>query len=319
MGRGDSLSRQWKLFEILEERREISVPEIARELGYTVRTVYRDLLVLEDLGVPIYQQRAGRRARWRVVEGNRRRLALTLSWSEMLALSAGEKLLSGMAGTVFHESALRALDKVRAALPKELLARVDAGRALSAEVGPARDYAARDGSIRRLIEAIEKRETVRLEYRSRGKRAAEVRLADPYHLHIQAAALYLFAWCHAHGEVRTFLVDRIGQVEGTGQVFARKEGFSARDRLQGTFGPWHGKAEKVRLRFSAEVAPFVAERKVHPTQQAQWRDDGTLDVTLSVPLAPAVIRWVVGFGADARVMAPRKLAQRVRRVHEGAI
>src|SRR5690242_3262947 len=99
MGRGDSLARQLSLIQLLEERREVAVNEAARELGFTPRTIYRDLAVLERVGVPLYQDRAGMRARWRVVEGYRCRLALSLTFAEMLALSAGRDLLAGLAGT----------------------------------------------------------------------------------------------------------------------------------------------------------------------------------------------------------------------------
>ena len=66
---------------------------MATDLGYTVRTVYRDLQVLERVGVPIYQERQGRRARWRVMEGYRRRLSIILSWPEMMVLVLGRNLL----------------------------------------------------------------------------------------------------------------------------------------------------------------------------------------------------------------------------------
>src|ERR1700730_3138413 len=80
MSRGDGLARQLQLMQMLEHRQEIVVPEVAAQLGYTVRTVYRDLQVLERVGVPIYQERRGQKARWRVMEGYRRRLSITLSW-----------------------------------------------------------------------------------------------------------------------------------------------------------------------------------------------------------------------------------------------
>src|SRR3954471_14180548 len=134
--RGDSLARQLKLIQIFDERREVAVPEIARELGWTPRTVYRDLSVLERVGVPIYPERRGARSRWRVVDTYRRRLSITLSWPEMVALTAGRDLLAGSSGSFFHESAIAALDKIRSALPEELVRRADAmGKSLSAATG----------------------------------------------------------------------------------------------------------------------------------------------------------------------------------------
>jgi len=73
--------------------------------------VYRDLQVLERVGVPIYQERQGRRARWRVMEGYRRSLSITLSWPEMMALvlgrkrKRGKKLERGVPGAAHVEAA----------------------------------------------------------------------------------------------------------------------------------------------------------------------------------------------------------------------
>src|SRR3954454_21125674 len=132
MPRGDSLARQLKLMTMLEDRQELAVCDAARELGYTTRTVYRDLAVLERGGVPIYQDRTGTRARWRVVDGYRRRLSVSLSWSEMLALALGGKLLAGLTGTPLAAGWVSALQNLATALPSELEKRGSrAGRSVS--------------------------------------------------------------------------------------------------------------------------------------------------------------------------------------------
>ena len=69
---------------------------------------------------------------------------MTLSFSETLALTAGRDLLAGLAGTFFHEAAISALEKIRAALPAQLLARSDAAADLIvADKQPSRDYRGR--------------------------------------------------------------------------------------------------------------------------------------------------------------------------------
>lgn len=126
---------------MLDERKELSVEHAAAELGCSRRTVYRDFLVLSETGVPLYQEPEGRRVRWRLVDGPKRRLSITLSFSEMLALTAGRDLLAGLTGTFFHEAAISALEKIRAALPEPLLSRADASAELvMADKRPLRDY-----------------------------------------------------------------------------------------------------------------------------------------------------------------------------------
>ena len=319
MPRGDSLARQLQLLQLLDERRSVAVAEVAGELGYTSRTVYRDLVVLERVGVPIYREADGRRARWRVVDGYKRKLAVTLSFSEMLALTAGRHLLSGLTGTLFHEAAVTGLEKIRAALPAPLATRAEAAAPrFSASGHGGRDYSRKRLVVERLVDALERHETVRLRYRKPGHPRAEERRVDPYHLHLHAGGLYVLGWCHRSRGVRTFLVDRADEVVSTGEPFEVREAVSLGNLVHGAFGPWSGPSERVALRFGRRVARFVAERQVHSSQVSQWRSDGALDVTLQAPLSPALEAWLLGFGADVEVRAPAKLAARLRDEHARA-
>jgi proteasome accessory factor B len=315
MSRGDGLARQLQLMQMLEHRQEIAVPEVAAELGYTVRTVYRDLQVLERVGVPIYQDRRGRRARWRVMEGYRRRLSVTLSWPEMLALVAARKMLEGVSAPALSDAAGSAVAKVHGALPREVAERAERFEAiLSAQPGTAHDYRGKSEVLRTLIDAIERQESVRLHYRKPGERMTE-RLVDPYLLHVQAGALYLIGLCHQRNAVRTFLLDRVVEAARTHALFAARAPFAV---LQGALGPWEGAPQRVCLRFEAEVAQLAAERRVHPTQTMQWRSDGGLDVELRAPICPPLLTWLMGWGGQVQIISPASLADRVRRAHERA-
>lgn len=319
MSRGDSLARQLQLMQILETRRELVVPDVAVELGYTQRTVYRDLAVLERIGVPIYQERLGKKARWRVVDGYRRRLSITLSWPELLALTMGRKLLSGLEQTPLATAAESALKKVSSALPAELLARAErAAVHVSGTMGAEHDYGAKSDAVRSIVDAIERQETIELHYRKLGHRAAEERLVDPYLLHVQAGAVYLMGFCHRRNSVRTFLLDRVRTARQTGALFGARAPFTQSAVLQGALGPWEGEPKRILLRFDAEVAELVAEGRVHPTQKSQWTSAGELDVELRAPVCPPVMTWLLGWAGHVRVLAPVSLAQRVRREHERA-
>jgi len=63
-----------------------TVDEAARELGCTVRTVWRDLTVLQKANFPLYDDKDGRRVRYRLVDGFRAELAAPFTLSEVVAL-----------------------------------------------------------------------------------------------------------------------------------------------------------------------------------------------------------------------------------------
>ncbi len=305
---------------MLDEERAVSPTAAAKELGVARRTIYRDLMVLQEIGMPLYQESDKGRPRWRLVEGPRRRLSVTLSWSEMLALTAGRDLLAGLAGTFFHEAAITALEKIRSALPPELGRRAEASAGvLMSDPQAPRSYRNHGDAARVLAEAIERRETVVLEYRKLAARAFSHREVDPYHLHIHAGALYVIGWCHERKAVRTFLLDRAGAVRPAGRTFERRSDLALASVLQGDLGPWSGPQQAVELGFSPDVARLVAERKVHPSQKTQWRSDGGLDVTMLVPVTPWFERWLLGWGAAVDIRTPKTLRRKIEGLHRDAI
>ena len=314
------MARQHRLMRILDERRQVSVSAAAQELGCDRKTIYRDLHVLEAIGVPLYQEERGPLSRWRVVDGPKRKLSLTLSWAEMLALTTGRELLRVFAGTFFHDAAVTALDKIRAALPNEMAARARVAADVIVTGGHAsRDYRGRADMIHTLAEAVRYRQTVRLTYQKLTAKRQADRLVDPYHLRVQAGALYLHGHCHRRRKPRTFLLDRATAAVPTGAVFARRADVDLSSLSQGDLGPWSGRARAIRLRFSPAVARLVAERRIHPSQTSQWRQDHFLDVELSAPVSPALEQWLLGWAEQVEILAPAALRTRVRRRHLAAI
>lgn len=326
--RGEAFARQLRLLALLEVRPEgVELEEAAGELGARRRTVYRDFRVLEDAGFPLTSERDGRRARWRMMQGYRHRLQLSLSWSELVALMAARQMVSGLAGTMLHDGAASALEKIRATLPKALADRLRASELLvSAPVG-GRDYHSRGELVRRLVEAIDRRQTVEARYRSRGARgrlpgsarSGTARKLDPYHLHMAEEGIYLIARCHRGGEVKTFLADRFDEVRPTDEHFVRPEGFSAEQLLRPSFGMWSGRPRKVRFTVARELADLVMERKVHPSQVAQRRNDGSVEVRLDVALGPPLVNHLTGLGAAVSEIEPKELREAVLRAHRDAV
>src|SRR6266536_1870286 len=81
MPRGNQLTSQWRLLQLVDRPAGVVVDAAARELDCTARTIWRDLQVLQAAGFPIYDERMadGRRSVWRVEDGFKRRLPLKLS------------------------------------------------------------------------------------------------------------------------------------------------------------------------------------------------------------------------------------------------
>jgi predicted DNA-binding transcriptional regulator YafY len=313
------------LLALLEGRREegVEIDEAAEALGARRRTIYRDFEVLEQVGVPLTSERDGPRARWRIMQGYRHRLQLSLTWSELLGLLTAQRAIAGLAGSTLHDGAASALQKIRATLPKGLGDHFRSSDGLVSTQEGGRDYRARGELIRRLVQAVDERLTVEARYRSRtaeGSRRSALRKLDPYHLHIAAGeSIYLLARCHPGSEVKTFLVDRFDEVRLTEQRFPAPEDFLPHRFLASSFGMWSGRPRKVSFTVATELADLLMERKVHPSQVAQRRSDGSVEVRLEVALGPPLVRYLMGLGAAVSEIEPKELREAVRKGHRAAL
>ncbi len=321
--RGDAFARQWRLLALLEARPDGLEPdEAAEQLGMLRRTVYRDLRVLEDAGVPLTSARDGRRARWRILQGYRHRLQLSLTWSELFALMVARRGIVGFAGTMLHDGAASALDKIRATLPRDLAERFRAADGLVSAPAGGRDYGARSETVRRLVEAVSGRETIAARYRSRtgGRtRPKAERKLDPLHLRIAEDGIYLLARCHRSGRAKSFLVDRFDEVRLTGERFHPPAGDPPEHLLRAAFRMWSGRPRKVRFVVAPEVADLLMERKVHPSQLAQRRGNGSVEVQLEVAIGPPLVNYLTGLGASVTEIEPSDLRDSVVRAHHEAL
>jgi predicted DNA-binding transcriptional regulator YafY len=125
-------------------------------------------------------------------------------------------------------------------------------------------------------------------------------------------ALYLIGWDEARKARRTFKLERIVEATLTPETFQPD---AAWDPVSAMRDGWDIIAdqpvETITLRFSPAVARRVAETTWHPSQKLEWHDDGSLTWQGRVAGTHEIRIWILGWGADAEVLAPRSLRDSV--------
>src|SRR5688500_13299220 len=127
MPRGDQLSRQWRLLQLIDRPQGVTVDDAAAELGCAVRTIWRDLKTMQTAGFPIYDDKGadGPRSAWKVTESFKRSLPLKLTMSEVIALSLSQDLLAPAGVSALGPAVTTAFDKVRAVLHRDALKSIE--------------------------------------------------------------------------------------------------------------------------------------------------------------------------------------------------
>ena len=113
-------------------------------------------------------------------------------------------------------------------------------------------------------------------------------------------------------EPSTFAVSRIRKIRETGRHFDLPKGFDADAYVQKLFGISGGEQVlDVRLLFSKEVSGYVRERIWHPTQQIIKRRGGSIELRLRSAGWKELVRWILSWQPDVKVLAPKELRERV--------
>ncbi|HVQ78092.1 MAG TPA: transcriptional regulator [Candidatus Binatia bacterium] len=313
MARGNQLTRQWQLLQLLDRAAGVSVEDAARELDCTVRTIWRDLRVLEAAGFPIYDeaQADGRRSIWRIQESFKQRLPLRLSLSELAALLMSRDLATAVGPASPAISA--AFEKIAGVLSRDALALIDrmrevvGVRAMGAKLqAPAAEH------LRVIQEGLVGRRRLRMTYQSMSRDELTDRRVDPYHLTLFEGGFYLVGHCHLRGDVRIFAVERIRDLDILAVRFTPPASFDVSRYLEGAWGILRGDIVTVRVVFSRDVGRYVKDRLWHPTQRVREREDGRVEMTLRVADTLEVRRWILGYGPGAEVLEPAALREALR-------
>ncbi len=290
--------------------------ELARELEVERRTVWRDIDYLRDsLDLPIEYDPSHYGYH---LTGEIKSLPwLTITQGELIALILAQKALAEFSGTPFEQPLQAALKKLADSFPEEITVEPDDLAALISfhdfghtPVSPE--------TFQTISTALRQSVELRFTYQKPGTTEPEPRHVRPYHLACIQRQWYLFAHDLERKDLRRFHLSRIRSVQLTETSFTRPKNFSVQKLLAGSFGLHSATGQyDIRIRFTGLAAALVQERTWHPTQKITPLPDGKIDLTLKLTSLEEIERWTLSWGAEAEVIEPNELRQRVSTLLRG--
>jgi len=308
-----SVSRVYRLLRLitmLQSGRGYTVDELAKELEVSRRTVFRDLNMLELAHIPYYFDR--RRRSYRINQ-HFFLSPVNLTLAEALALLVSAKRTRGSSMLPLAASSTRAAMKLESVLPhgvRDYLGTVMDQVAIVP--APSARQRGLDAVFDRLVSAVAGRKVCRIVYISFYERKQITLKVEPLRLLFVSRAWYLIGYSRMHRQRRTFKIGRIRKLTVLDETFDP----SVHETSQREFGDaWsmipEGKTHDVHLRFLPKVAGNVAEVNWHHSQQVDWRADGSIDFRARVDGLGEILWWILGYGDQVKVIAPRVLARQV--------
>jgi predicted DNA-binding transcriptional regulator YafY len=306
-GKRDRLARFARVLGVLQAHGEsgVHVEEIARRVGVSKRTVYRDLVALEtEMEIPLWNDHGT----WGLA-GDALLPALKLTRTEAMAVVLSARLMVRYADK-YDPDLAGAFQKLKAVVPDALGEHVERTLAVMA-TRPRDERFSRH--VQLLARAWAERRVVTFTYapgayegRSHERREARVRpyLIEPS---LQTHALYLVGFDETRGALRTFKIERILELALTPATFEPPDA----DVEASLPLAWDIIADQppvdVVLRFTPAVAARVGEATWHPSQRIEPAADGSLTWRATVS-GPIEIRlWILSWGDEVEVLEPAEL------------
>lgn len=212
------MSRAERLLDLIQLLRRYRYPvsgdALARELGVSLRTVYRDIATLQGQGAHI----EGEPGQGYVLRPGFMLPPLMFSEEELEALMLGSRWVTDRGDTRLASAARHAIAKIAAVLPADLREELEASALL---VGPG-EYTPVSGVDLALIRAaIRAEHKLTITYRD-VKEVDSVRVVWPFALAFFERVRVMVAWCETRQAFRHFRTDRITSLTNDAERYPRR-------------------------------------------------------------------------------------------------
>lgn len=310
------LERVLRIHEMVSRNSFPNASQMAREMEVNRKTIQRDINFMRDeLEMPlVYNEQEHGYFYSRPVQDFP---FLKTTADDLVGLILARNALDPMKGSAMEATLRSSFQRLQASMSEQVTipwSEIDQAFSVKSTGMTERDVFI----FERLAKAVLESRELRFDYQKLRDSTSMRRRLQPYHLAEIDGGWYVIGYDLDREARRTFAVQRMKSVTLTSKRFVRSRDFRLEDHFAGSFGVWAGEGEgtpsfDVKIRFRGFAARIVAERRWHPSQEIYLiePDGSVVDLSMRLSALEDVSRWILGFGAQAEVLAPEELRERV--------
>ncbi|NEN84709.1 helix-turn-helix transcriptional regulator [Paenibacillus elgii] len=303
----DKVIRIFNIINAIQANPGISAKDLAFKCDVNIRTIYRDMDILE-LIAPV--SREGRGTGYRFM-GKFFLYPLNFTEQEALVFSLLPSMLDMEKLPPGFDTAY---DKVMGTHRKEKshLNNIIEDITGIIQMGTPAYRKESPNFLQPIIQAILEQKTIDTVYHTQYRNETTERKIDPYYLVPRDQRFYLIGYCHSKQGIRTFRISRFQKVEIMDQPFDKGD-FNIKQYLKNTWSVDRGEKNiTFKVRFNAEVARYIKEEElfVHPRMKDE--KDGSLIFEVTVNNEKEFLRWILQYGASAEILEPKAVRESLK-------
>lgn len=225
-GRMNRIDRLIAILTILQSKKFVSADFIADQYGISVRTVYRDIKALNEIGVPVYFEKD---KGYSILQGFFLP-PVSLTSEEANALILLVSLSEKFGDLLVRKNAENALAKIKSVLRSAEKEKADFLHSQIKVYIPPVETKSPD-YLTLLQEAIINKQVLKIQYLNNRKEWSE-REVEPIGLTFYSDQWHLIAWCWKRMDYRDFKVRKIQKVTNTQEPFRKEKHLSVEQYIK---------------------------------------------------------------------------------------
>lgn len=298
----NSNERRLKILYMLQSGKRITSRTLMEEFGISKRTVFRDLQVIQKLGVPVthYADTGYGVLRDGLIP------AIMFTFRELSVIMMGLSFVKAQVDQEMVNDAENVSLKIRSAIPASLQAQMNTLESKTLVSPYIHNIENRDsgGDWFTLCSAFVEKRPVSFDYRDRKKRVSR-RTIDPHLLVHYTDHWNVIGFCHNRKSLRNFMLSRMDNITMADRPFLRKRDYEMDELL-------YGRAEE-NIQVTIQVDPeksFSLLTGLPGKVVARSLENSRMTLTFLIDDLDFINEWLLQFGKHVTIKEPEILVEK---------
>lgn len=305
------LERITSILVLLQSRKKITAQQLADRFETSIRTIYRDIRVLEEAGVPIGAE-AG--IGYYIMDGYNLPPVL-FTKEEAGAMLTAEKLLGKFGDVSLNKEFTTATEKVRAVLrsaDKDFVETLEQHISVQS-MRPLVDTSEFPNKfISTIQQALVEQRIIEMNYYAHYNEKATRRSIEPIGLSYVNGSWHLFAWCRLRNAVRDFRPDRIKNLHLLDEKYDKTKHPLLSDVINEFHNPRH--LTKIVVKLDNSVSKFDSDFKHFLGLVSEKKGTNTSEMVFKNHSLSNFAKWMLHWGDKVEIVEPDELKTEMKKL-----
>ncbi|WP_197073309.1 helix-turn-helix transcriptional regulator [Marinitoga sp. 1155] len=285
----------------------ITTKDLSKKFKVSIRTIQKDLNVIEELGLNIERWADGSLEIKENMKLGKLDLSIIDKKALLLMMNISEKYLYDLFPEELQKLRIWILDSLNMKLRKLNETRANLYRFLNP-----RHEKIKLSVINSIEIAIIKNRKIKIIY-LHPKHGEIIYILNPYLFLFSKSHWFVFAYESERNFETLFRISRIKTVELLEEYFKIPEEKILEEKINTIWeAQYSNKKYNIKIKFASEVAQIIEETIRHPTQKVEKLKNGDIIYDIEVSGYKEIIFWVLSWGKNAEILKPEWIRDKIK-------